>query len=104
LSLVFLFTFSTMTVRKNPAMPRGPTSEFDGDVKVSNKPPSKADLERVADLPILDANRKAHKFSSLYKDKHKVLIIFIRHFFCGVRGPPSSHSLLHLPIKQPATY
>ena len=74
-----------MTVRKAITKPQGPTGDFEGDLKTSNKPPSRADLDRVGDLPILDANRKAHKFKSLYQDKQKVLIIFIRHFFCGVR-------------------
>lgn len=52
-------------------------------MKVSSTPPSQADLERVADLPVLDASRTAHKFHTLYSDKPKVLIVFIRHFFCG---------------------
>lgn len=75
-----------MAVRKHATKPEGPTGDFEGDITVSDKPPSRADLERVADFPILDANRKAHKFKSLYQDKPKVLIIFIRHFFCGVRS------------------
>ncbi|KAL8817719.1 MAG: hypothetical protein Q9191_008091 [Dirinaria sp. TL-2023a] len=51
--------------------------------KISSTPPSRAELERVADLPVLDASRKSHKFRTLYSDKPKVLIVFIRHFFCG---------------------
>ena len=70
-----------------------PQADFEGDINVDNKPPSKADLEKVADLPVLDANKKSYTFKSLYADNEhgarRVLIIFIRHFFCGVRLPLS---------------
>lgn len=68
--------------------PEGVTGEFKGDIEVSNKLPSKGDLERVADLPVLDGSGEAHTFKSLHTgtgDGRRVLIIFIRHFFCGVR-------------------
>ena len=57
------------------------------DLKVNNKIPSKSDLEKCADLPILDVNKKSLPFKSLYssqKGGRRVLVIFIRHFFCGV--------------------
>ena len=73
-----------MTAEKVATKPRGPTGDFDGDIKVSNKPPTRAELEKVAHLPVLDASGKSHTFKSLYDGKHKVLIVFIRHFFCGV--------------------
>ena len=75
-----------MTVSKAATAPQGPTGDFDGDIKVSNKPPSKAELQKVAHLPLLDASGKSHTFKSLYDGKRKVLIVFIRHFFCGVCG------------------
>ena len=68
--------------------PEGVTGEFKGDIEVSSKLPSKGDLERVADLPVLDGSGEAHTFKSLHTgtgDRRRVLIIFIRHFFCGVR-------------------
>lgn len=68
---------------------QGTAADFKGDVKVDNKPPTKEELEKVADLTVLDANNKSHTFKSLYADnengKRRVLMIFIRHFFCGVR-------------------
>ena len=74
------------------AKPIDPQGDFEGDIKVDNKPPSKADLEKVADSPVLDVDKKSHTFKSLYADNEqgarRVLIIFIRHFFCGVRLPP----------------
>ncbi|MCJ1427376.1 hypothetical protein MMC29_005279 [Sticta canariensis] len=66
--------------------PEGVTGEFKGDIEVSNKLPSKGDLERIADLPVLDDAGEAHAFKTLYSstaEARRVLIIFIRHFFCG---------------------
>ncbi|KAL9068860.1 MAG: hypothetical protein Q9161_005947 [Pseudevernia consocians] len=82
------------TIGKNPTsslnkMPvKDSSGDFKGDVKVNNNPPTKGDLEKVADLPVLDKDRKKYTFKSLYADNEngprRVLIIFIRHFFCGV--------------------
>lgn len=66
--------------------PEGPTCDPNGNIEVSSKLPSRSDLAKVADLPVLDASGKSHTFKSLYAnhDRRKTLIIFIRHFFCGV--------------------
>lgn len=80
-SLIFLYK---MTVKKTSTHPREPTDDFEGDIKVSKKPPLQSDLQKIADLPVLDATGKSHTFKSLYDGKRKVLIVFIRHFFCGV--------------------
>lgn len=67
--------------------PEGPTGDFSGDIDVSSKLPSQRDLERVADLPVLDANGQPHPFKTLHSGPdgpQRVLLIFIRHFFCGV--------------------
>ena len=64
------------------------TQEFQGDIKVSTSVPSKSTLEKVADLPVFDVDGKTIPFKSLYwpdtNERKKVMIIFIRHFFCGV--------------------
>jgi hypothetical protein len=64
------------------------TREFDGDIKVSTSLPSKSTLEKIADLPVFDVDGKTVPFKSLYwpggNETQKVMIIFIRHFFCGV--------------------
>lgn len=64
------------------------TQEFQGDVKVSTALPSESTLERTADLPVFDVEGKTVSFKSLYwangNESKKVMIIFIRHFFCGV--------------------
>lgn len=72
---------------------KDPAADFKGNIKVNNNPPTKGDLEKAADLPVLDKDRKSYNFKSLYADNDKgprrVLIIFIRHFFCGVCAPTS---------------
>lgn len=73
-------------------MPRkDPSADFKGNIKVNNNPPTKEDLEKIADLPVLDKDGKKCTFKSLYADNEngprRVLIIFIRHFFCGVWNP-----------------
>ncbi|KAL8753505.1 MAG: hypothetical protein Q9184_005403 [Pyrenodesmia sp. 2 TL-2023] len=73
----------TMTATK----PAEPTGELNCEIDVDNKPPTKRDLDKVAQLSVLDENGKPHTFKSLYssdtKEASRVLIIFIRHFFCG---------------------
>ena len=91
------------TIGKDPASSlnkmavKDPPPDFKGDIKVNNNPPTKGDLEKVADLPVLDQNRKKYTFKSLYADNQngprQVLVIFIRHFFCGVCMPPPPHFL-----------
>lgn len=66
------------------------TLDFQGDVKVSNNPPSKATLATAGELPVLGVDGKKLSFKSLYAaadgEYRRVLIIFIRHFFCGARS------------------
>ena len=70
------------------AQPDPATQEFRGDIKVSAALPSKSTLEKIADLSVFDVDGKSLAFKSLYwpdgNASEKVLIIFIRHFFCGV--------------------
>ena len=76
---------------------KDPSADFKGDIKVNNNPPTKEDLEKVADLVVLDKDRKKYTFKSLYADNEngprRVLIVFIRHFFCGVCIPNRCPSL-----------
>ena len=71
--------------------PEGPTGDFSGDIDVSSKLPSQKDLENVADLTVLDVDGQPHAFKTLHPSDdgpQRVLIIFIRHFFCGVSTGP----------------
>lgn len=52
--------------------------------------PSKATLDKAADLIVYDAQGQAVPFKELYQaepgQRRRVMVIFIRHFFCGVSG------------------
>jgi hypothetical protein len=61
--------------------------EFEGTVDVNNDLPTEQDLQKVGDLLVLDAQGQSRPFKELYDAPHvasRQLIIFIRHFFCGV--------------------
>ncbi|KAL8952761.1 MAG: hypothetical protein Q9222_001346 [Ikaeria aurantiellina] len=66
--------------------PERAATESNGEINV-HKIPSRKDLDKVAELPVLDSNGKPHPFKSLCKSSSsgnpRTLIIFIRHFFCG---------------------
>jgi hypothetical protein len=61
--------------------------EFEGTLDITNDIPTAKDLQRVGDLLVLDAQGKSRPFKELYEAPlvaPRQLIIFIRHFFCGV--------------------
>lgn len=61
--------------------------DFEGTVHVNNDLPTEQDMKKVEDLLILDAEGKSRPFKELYDASGvapRQLIIFIRHFFCGV--------------------
>jgi len=64
-----------------------PELDFQGDVLVSNDIPTQTDLDKCADLLVLDAQGTSRPFKTLYAGEGvapRQLIIFVRHFFCGV--------------------
>jgi hypothetical protein len=66
--------------------------DFQGSVDSNNELPSAETLRKIEDYVVLDKDGKSHPFKSLYTGKHvarRVLIIFVRHFFCGVSKPAS---------------
>lgn len=81
---------STTEPASSPDEPVG--AEASGDTEPSNVSPTRDTLEHVADLTVFDKDEKEVSFKSLYwpKDEQeqvqgrKIMIIFIRHFFCGV--------------------
>lgn len=61
--------------------------DFHGSVDSNNQMPSAETLRKIENYVVLDRDGKSHPFKSLYTGKHvarRVLIIFVRHFFCGV--------------------
>lgn len=61
--------------------------DFTGSVDSNNELPTAETLRKIENYVVLDRDGKTHPFKSLYTGKHvarRVLIIFVRHFFCGV--------------------
>ncbi len=82
------------------------------EVKVSSSPPSRAALDKAADLTVYDADGRGVPFKNLYwaepDQRRRVMVIFIRHFFCGVRRlsfiPNSQPLTLHVLLELPRIY
>lgn len=63
--------------------------DFEGEVQTNNEIPSAQTLKEIEDFIVLDSDGKSHAFKTLYSGTNvarRVLVIFIRHFFCGVRS------------------
>ncbi len=77
--------------------------DFAGEVLSTNELPAQETLAKIAKYVILDKHGKTHTFESLYNRRHsarRVLVIFVRHFFCGVSvllSTPESHHAGHKP-------
>jgi hypothetical protein len=64
--------------------------EFSGDVNTNNEIPSQATLRKVQHFMLLDREGRGVQFKDLYSGPNvarRVLVIFIRHFYCGVCSP-----------------
>ncbi|ETS81884.1 hypothetical protein PFICI_06886 [Pestalotiopsis fici W106-1] len=60
--------------------------DFHGDVQTNNSLPTPETLRKLEQYTVLDESGKSRPFKSLYTGPNvarRVLIIFIRHFFCG---------------------
>lgn len=71
---------------QTPVLQKG-QEEFEGTVDVNDDLPTEKDLKQIDDLLVLDAQGQSRPFKELYQAPHvapRQLIIFIRHFFCGV--------------------
>lgn len=63
--------------------------DFAGSVDITNlhQLPTLETIKKLDKHLVLDRNGKSHTFRSLYTGRHvarRVLVIFVRHFFCGV--------------------
>lgn len=61
--------------------------DFKGEVQTTNDLPSREDLKKTEDYIVLDRDGRTHTFKSLYTGPNvprRVLVVFVRHFFCGV--------------------
>ncbi|KAI0185166.1 AhpC/TSA antioxidant enzyme-domain-containing protein [Xylaria flabelliformis] len=60
--------------------------DFKGSVETNDEIPSQAVLRGVENHTVIDSAGKFHTFKSLYSGPNvarRILVIFIRHFFCG---------------------
>ena len=79
--------------KEQPQQPRLSTTipddelDFTGSVDSNNDIPTAETLKRIENYMVLDKDGRSHSFKSLYSGSHaarRVLVIFVRHFFCGV--------------------
>lgn len=80
------------------------TAEFAGELDTNDRIPSQAVVKKIEELVVLDRDGKTVPFRDIYNGPNvarRVLVIFIRHFFCGVcplHSPFIPHtSLTNLP-------
>lgn len=60
--------------------------DFEGEIATTNELPSPEKIRQLDDYIVLDKDGKSHTFKTLYSGTNvarRVLIIFVRHFFCG---------------------
>ena len=124
-TFVIDFRASLLTMPPEDPTTIAPTSlaAYDGanpgpvkEAKVSSSRPSRAALDKAADLTVYNTDGIGLPFKSLYwaepGHRRRVMIIFIRHFFCGVgqlnftpkSQPLISHVLPELPGVYTYTY
>lgn len=61
------------------------------DIHVDNKIPNQNILKKIEDYPVLDVGGKSIPFKSIFTGPNvarRVLVIFVRHFYCGVSYTP----------------
>jgi hypothetical protein len=78
---------ATQHESSNAASTSAPVTDVKPDRPVNDKPPSASDLHKVENHEVLDNKGEAHTFKSIYggpDSTKRVLVVFIRHFFCGV--------------------
>jgi hypothetical protein len=56
----------------------------------STKPDQKT-LQEAGELEVFDESGKAIPFYELYNTEGRTVVVFIRHFFCGVSAPKPNH-------------
>jgi len=78
-----------MSTCELPPLEDGPLN-FPKGVDVNDDVPSEDLVAKIASYPVYDGEGKEVPFRSLYegsdgeKETHKTLVVFMRHFYCGV--------------------
>lgn len=64
--------------------------DFEGEIPTSGELPPPELVKKLDNYVVLDRHGKTHTFKSLHSGRNvarRMLIIFVRHFYCGVRLP-----------------
>jgi len=83
------------------------TTDFTGDLNTNNEIPSQETIKKIANISVLDRDGRSIPFKNIYSGPNvarRVLVIFIRHFFCGVcnsHHPYPLNLLFQFPFPQP---
>ena len=65
-----------------------PSESMHENLTATDDLPPQVEVEQCANVPIYSADGQLHPFESLHSGaRGKQLIIFVRHFFCGVNCP-----------------
>ncbi|KAJ5661221.1 uncharacterized protein N7484_000593 [Penicillium longicatenatum] len=77
------FTSRTQTDKLTHSMAMKTTDDVK-DIAIDT-PPSAETLNKIREYTVLDRKGEQHSFKSIYDgpDSERVLVVFIRHFFCG---------------------
>lgn len=73
----------SLTLEINTSQPE----DFEGELATNHDLPSRDTLRKIGNYIVLDRDSKTHPFKSLFTGSNvarRVLLIFVRHFFCGV--------------------
>jgi hypothetical protein len=62
------------------------TTAMTQEQRSSHPKPDEAALREASELEVFDENGNATTFDQLYNAEGRRVIVFIRHFFCGVSG------------------
>ncbi|RGP73395.1 peroxiredoxin 2 family [Fusarium longipes] len=104
---------SASTRSKSPPSPikvdKSQPEDFEGELATNNEIPSLETLKKIENYIVLDRHGKSHPFKTLYTGSNvarRVLIIFVRHFFCGncqeflrsLSEAVTPEALLRLPV------
>ena len=99
-----LDTDSSTSLNQKDADNVDSAAEFAGELNTNDNIPTQALLQKIESLVVLDKDGKTVPFKDLYNGPNvarRVLVIFIRHFFCGVSFHPPC-TIIHCRANHPS--
>lgn len=92
----------TANTAANAPMGDGIASPDGGNIEISSLLPNERAIDEASKVPVLDSDGKEHLFGKICRwpeeegKTRRVMVVFIRHFFCGVRTRMAT-TRLHAP-------